>query len=501
MTTYAMEMCTCGVCGKETEVSCISSYTRCGGCDLDSRPPMMYRFTLDLTVCDHCGYVDEDIADGEPELLDYINSKEFKTCDELNPRNAEAKKYLRYALIQAHMHNTENEFYAYLNAAWVYDDLVRSKPTNQQYIDGAYECRIRAIKAVNDLLASDKEVEDVETLKCIKADLLRRVEKYDEVIKEYQNEVFENQLIGQIIKFEIELSKKRDSAAHNIKEISNKESKMIDKYKKEEEFLRVLANAYISHNADELLGMLPDDFGYDSMWVFDSIKTKSRYEDYIRKKLRAQLVNLNNVEFEMMQDLSDGKPYLMITNSETPDGGKAVFVATSDDDGNIRRLDLTAARFYRMKPMEENSIIKRTHETLLKSYPEMKLRFLTSHKGEIDYQAVVMSERATAWGMAFIDDIPENFAVIYDYSSRGPTEVGMFTPDTRIPVDFVFVNQDNKILKIKSNATPLSREITRCDDVVTVIELKGGQCETNNINVGDSIIIKSPSALNHFMEW
>jgi uncharacterized membrane protein (UPF0127 family) len=247
--------------------------------------------------------------------------------------------------------------------------------------------------------------------------------------------------------------------------------------------------------------MLPDDFGYDSMWVFDSIKTKSRYEDYIRKKLRAQLVNLNNVEFEMMQDLSDGKPYLMITNSETPDGGRAVFVATSDDDGNIRRLDLTAARFYRMKPMEENSIIKRTHETLLKSYPEMKLRFLTSHKGEIDYQAVVMSEIATAWGMAFIDDIPENFAVIYDYSSRGPTEVGMFTPDTRIPVDFVFVNQDNKILKIKSNATPLSREITRCDDVVTVIELKGGQCETNNINVGDSIIIKSPSALNHFMEW
>ena len=498
MTKYITEISKCGVCGKESEVDCLSSYSSFGGCDLDSRPPEMHRFTLDLSVCKHCGYVDEDIADGEPELLEYINSKKFKTCDELNPQSAEVKKYLRYALLQVHMKNTENVFYGYLNAAWAYDDLVEIKPSDKSRY-GAYACRLRAIRAVSALLC--REIDDVETLKCIKADLLRRVEKYDEVIKEYQNEVFENQLIGQIIKFEIELSKKRDSAAHNIKEISNKESKMIDKYKKEEEFLRVLANAYISHNADELLGMLPDDFGYDSMWVFDSIKTKSRYEDYIRKKLRAQLVNLNNVEFEMMQDLSDGKPYLMITNSETPDGGRAVFVATSDDDGNIRRLDLTAARFYRMKPMEENSIIKRTHETLLKSYPEMKLRFLTSHKGEIDYQAVVMSERATAWGMAFIDDIPENFAVIYDYSSRGPTEVGMFTPDTRIPVDFVFVNQDNKILKIKSNATPLSREITRCDDVVTVVELKGGQCETNNINVGDSIIIKSPSALNHFMEW
>ena len=498
MTMYVMEMCTCGVCGKETEVSCLSSYTRCGGCDLDSRPPMMHRFTLDLTVCDHCGYVDEDIADGKPELLEYLKSDKYKTCDDFKPRNKEVKQYLRYALIQAYMHNTENEFYAYLNAAWVYDDLVRSKPTNQQYIDGAYECRIRAIKAVNDLLTSDKEVKDIETLKCIKADLLRRVEKYDEVIKEYQNEVFENQLINQIIKFEIELCKKKDHAVHNIAEIKNEKPSLSEKYKKEEEFLRTLANAYITHNADKLISKLPDDFGYDSMWVFESITSKKRYESYIKSKLNVQKQTLNNIEFQLMRAVSDGKPYLMITNSDTPDGGKAVFFVTSDEDGNVRRLDLTSAGFYKLQPMEEDSVIKRTHKSMLEEYPEKKLRFLTADNRSVDYQAVVISDIATAWGLAFIDDIPDNFAAIYDYSSRGPTEVGVYTPDTRISVDFVFLNKENKILKIKSKAAPLSREITRCEDVVTVIELKGGQCEFNNINVGDKIIIKSAYALDVF---
>lgn len=275
---------------------------------------------------------------------------------------------------------------------------------------------------------------------------------------------------------------------------------MTDKYSREEGFLRLLAKSYLTHNADTLIKIIPDDFGYDSMWVFDSIKSKARYKEYITGKLESMKNGMYNVEFAMMKDKRDGKPLLMITNSKTPEGDHAVFVVTSDDTGNVQRLDLTSARFYPMEPMNENNVIKRTFHTLLSEYDECKLRFLTHDNREIDYKTVIIGHGIeSAWGLAFVDDIPDTFGMVYDYSSIGPTNVGMFTPDTRIPVDFVFVDQNNKIIKIHKNAKPLSRDLIECKNVVFVIELKGGQCETNNIQVGDTVQLKSKSAKNKFL--
>ena len=266
---------------------------------------------------------------------------------------------------------------------------------------------------------------------------------------------------------------------------------MTEKYKKEEQFLRVLADAYITHNADELLSWLPDDFGYDSMWVFESIKTKAQYKAYIVGKLRTQLVGMCNVEFAMMKDKRDGKPCLMIIGEKTPEGGDAVFVVTSDDNGNIRRLDLTAAAFYPLEPMSDDNVIKRTYKTILNTTSNCGLDFVKDDGTRSKYKGVIVrgSEVKSRWGLAFIDDIPDDFCMVYDYAPF--STVGMFTKDTKLSVDYVFIDTKRQIIKLHKNMPPLSVKTVMCDNVKYVIELKAGQIEKNNLSVGDSIQINA----------
>ncbi len=84
-------------------------------------------------------------------------------------------------------------------------------------------------------------------------------------------------------------------------------------FDKEEQYLRVLANAYITHRSHEWLALLPDDFCYNSMWVLDSITNKDRYQRYFSGKLITQKERIISTEFAMMRD-KIGPYYLMITN-------------------------------------------------------------------------------------------------------------------------------------------------------------------------------------------
>ena len=266
---------------------------------------------------------------------------------------------------------------------------------------------------------------------------------------------------------------------------------MMEKYKKEEQFLRVLANAYITHNADDLLSWLPDNFGYDSMWVFESIKTKEQYKNYIVEKLRSQEKYLCWVEFAMMKDKRTGQPVLVLTRPVEDEKGPGAFVATSDDQGNIKRLDLTAAAFYPLEPISNDNIIKRTYKTILDTESNCGVNFVKTDGTVSKYKGVIVHGTSvrSSWGLAYIDDIPDDFCMVYDYLPY--STVGMFTKNTRISVDFVFVNNDKQVIKVHSNMPPLCLTLAECDNVKFVVELKAGQCEKNNISVGDTIQINA----------
>ena len=267
---------------------------------------------------------------------------------------------------------------------------------------------------------------------------------------------------------------------------------MKNNYQKEEQFLRVLANAYITHDARELLCWLPDDFGYDSMWVTDSIKTKDRYKKYISGKLAAQKRELYNIEFGLTKTVDDGKPVLLIMNVAGSDKQQGAFVATSDKNGNITRLDLTAANFYKLEPVSDENIIKRTYKTLLDTLSNCGMSYFNWDGTVQHFKGVIVNTREghdAAWGLAYLDDIPDDFCMVYDY--RKDQTVRMFTKDTKIPVDFIFVGNGGQIIKIHKNAEPLSTDIITCEHVWYVIEVKAGQCDKNRIVPLGSLRINS----------
>ena len=266
---------------------------------------------------------------------------------------------------------------------------------------------------------------------------------------------------------------------------------MTEKFKKEEQFLRTLADAYITHKADDLLSWLPDDFGYDSMWVLDSIKTKEQYKNYIIDKLRSQEKYLCWVEFAMMKDKRTGQPVLVLTRPVEDEKGPGAFVATSDAQGNIKRLDLTAAAFYPLEPISDDNIIKRTYKTILDTESNCGVNFVKTDGTVSKYKGVIVrgASESSAWGLAHIDDIPDDFCMVYDFMPF--SAVGMFTKNTRIAVDFVFINKDKQVVKVHKNMPPLRLELARCDDANYVVELKAGQCEKNDISVGDTIQINA----------
>jgi len=91
-------------------------------------------------------------------------------------------------------------------------------------------------------------------------------------------------------------------------------------------------------------------------------------------------------------------------------------------------------------------------------------------------------------GLAFRDEIPQNTGMIYDFVYDDDKEARMYTPDTKIPVDFIFIDDTGFILHIHHMAEPLSDKIINCFSTSYVIELAGGEAKRLGIEEGDILL-------------
>lgn len=244
MTTIREETVKCGVCGAEVEVYNMASFSRFGGCDLDTRPPALFPFTIFLQSCSHCGYVDGDITEGDPSIKEFLGTEMYKTCDGIEPECEETKHFIQFALIQAHNKvattwnnkqtnsNQTSIFYGFLNAAWSCDDVAEAadyEPEEYEEIEikfdkekakrDAIACRKRCLDLIDILISDKKDLDEKETLMGIKADLLRRTGQFDEVIKQYSGKSFNNIYVDQIARVEVDLAKAQDTKRYNMGDI------------------------------------------------------------------------------------------------------------------------------------------------------------------------------------------------------------------------------------------------------------------------------------------
>lgn len=100
---------------------------------------------------------------------------------------------------------------------------------------------------------------------------------------------------------------------------------------------------------------------------------------------------------------------------------------------------------------------------------------------------VATTQQEQALGLMFRRSLPENAGMLFLYDP--PQPAAMWMKNTLIPLDMVFIAPDGRVLRIESNAEPLSTTVIPSDgDISAVLELNGGEADKIGLRRGDRVI-------------
>lgn len=200
----------CAVCTKTSPQRMLASTSVWGQPDLDLRPSQMQRSSMFawLDECPHCGYVAADIEKELEASPDMLKSEEYLTCNGNEFKSDLSKRFFRRYLISKAEKNYNSEFYSLLHCAWTCDDA-----------DDKLAVKMRRL-ALESIEKIDAESDDEKSnLKLIRADLLRRSLQFDELVREFGDMSFGNEIMDKVIAFQLELAAKGDSACYTLEDI------------------------------------------------------------------------------------------------------------------------------------------------------------------------------------------------------------------------------------------------------------------------------------------
>ena len=167
--------------------------------------------------CPKCHYVSNDI--GEPtefaeEIRSILKTDAYKKCGGISFRTRLGKRFYRHYTLLLAQNNTAEARSAILAATWCCDDDGDE--------DNAVKCRLLALELLPKSVL-EEETENRSTLALVRADLLRRVKRFDEVIRDYTDIHFSgNEVLDSVAKYEVELSKNKDAACHTVREATER---------------------------------------------------------------------------------------------------------------------------------------------------------------------------------------------------------------------------------------------------------------------------------------
>lgn len=218
MTTYARDESKCAVCGTANEYESWCSATTFSGPDLDLRPAEMMRGTMSgwVHTCRECGYVSSDVSNPTSVTREWLKSEKYRRCDGISFGSGLARRFYKYYLISLEDQKRKNAFFAVLHAAWACDDAEDE--------ENGKHCREIAIPLATSLIEEDiEDDEERDNIKLIKADLMRRAGQFDELITTYSSVHFDDELLNQIIEFQIEKAKEKDTACYRVEDVTGEE--------------------------------------------------------------------------------------------------------------------------------------------------------------------------------------------------------------------------------------------------------------------------------------
>ena len=83
-------------------------------------------------------------------------------------------------------------------------------------------------------------------------------------------------------------------------------------------------------------------------------------------------------------------------------------------------------------------------------------------------------------GLSGIDNLPEDKGMIFIFDP--PQDVGFWMKDTKIPLDIIFINDDEEVVKV-AEGKPNDETLIEASDIAYVLEVN----TNSGINVGDEI--------------
>lgn len=216
MSTFFSTAKMCVLCKRVHEYTQIESTNTFGASDLDLRPAEMLRSTMPLWVeeCPFCGYVSRNVSELPDEMAEIKQMKAFVSTESY--QNAEgnvfanglaAKFYKKYMLCKE-FGNKEGACFALLSASWACDD-VNDKEKSKM-------CREMALEILKTLKIRGKKKDD---FKLQRIDMMRRVGRFDEVIRQYSGKIYFDKQFKRIVKFQIEKSKLKDDGCYTIEDV------------------------------------------------------------------------------------------------------------------------------------------------------------------------------------------------------------------------------------------------------------------------------------------
>ena len=209
MSTFRKIEYTCSVCGEKTGFNVLMSTNSFGSPDLDLRPPEMQRSTMWLWVqkCPHCNYVNTNISEETYLDKEYFSSFEYLSCESLNMPNELADKFYKLYMIKRESGNYDAAYSALLRCAWVCDDCGKKE----------LSCLMRK-KMVEIYDKLSRRVTRNESSVAQFADVLRRCGMFDAVIEKFANYEGKDEVVGKVIKFQVELAKNKDDKVYTVRD-------------------------------------------------------------------------------------------------------------------------------------------------------------------------------------------------------------------------------------------------------------------------------------------
>ncbi len=215
MSMITRESKTCVICGKEGKYPVIVSTNEFGARDLDLRPAEMRRSTMPAWVeeCDSCGYVSHDVSKLPKDVDDdtvkmILLSHQYAFTEDRYFTSDLAVKFYKHYILNRELKNHRGAFNSLVCAAWACDDADDK--------DNAAYCRKLAAEYVDTIF--EQEGRD-DNLLLQKADMLRRSGCFDEVINQYSQASFENELFNKIARFQIEKAKLGDDSRYTVADV------------------------------------------------------------------------------------------------------------------------------------------------------------------------------------------------------------------------------------------------------------------------------------------